>query len=236
MSLPLTSDSLPVASIAFFGRTFEEYLRFFALAPSAIPGRRILDAAAGPSSFTAQACALGASAVAVDPLYGCPADTLAAYIQLDYARMLAAMREKASLLRFRAFPSVEASEKSRRAAADAFMSDYEEGFLRGRYVGGALPRLPFDDGTFDLVLCAHLLFLYARSLDYAWHLAACRELVRVGSGEVRIHPVCGLEGRPYPALARLQEDLGRGGVSARVVPVDYEFFAGTDAMLVLESS
>ena len=58
---------------------------------------------------------------------------------------------------------------------------------RGR--DGALPRLPFFDGAFDLVLCAHLLFIYARRFDFAWHLAACQELVRVSAGEVRLHPV-----------------------------------------------
>jgi hypothetical protein len=44
------SSSAPVfalESIAFFGRSFDEYLRFFSLAPSDLTGRTVLDVAAG---------------------------------------------------------------------------------------------------------------------------------------------------------------------------------------------
>jgi SAM-dependent methyltransferase len=233
MSSLSNSTELQVSSIAFFGRSFDEYLRFFALDESALTRRRVLDVAAGPSSFTAVAHARGLPAVAVDPLYGYSADVLAAHVQIDYTRMLAEMRRKEAHFRYEYFPSLAAAEASRRSAADRFLADYESGFLQDRYVGASLPRLPFADGAFDLVLCAHLLFTYARHFDYAFHLAACRELVRVGSGEVRIHPVCGLDGKPYPGLARLQADLAVAGIAARVMAIDYEFFPGTNSTLVL---
>ncbi|HVW20463.1 MAG TPA: methyltransferase [Opitutaceae bacterium] len=224
---------LQLPSVAFFGRTLDEYARFFSLDRSRLAGRRVLDVAAGPSSFTAEASALGAEAVAADPLYGCPAASLAAYVELDYRRMLEQMRRHPGLLRFGYFPSIEAAEASRRAAAARFLADYEAGFAQGRYVGARLPRLPFADGAFDLVLCAHLLFTYARLFDYAFHLAACLELMRVGRGEARLHPLSGLDGRTYPELPRLQEDLRAAGIEAQAVAVDYEFFAGTGRMLVL---
>jgi hypothetical protein len=50
---------------------------------------------------------------------------------------------------------------------------------------------------------------------------------------VRIHPVCGLGGQPYPELARLQADLRTVGITAQVIQVDYKFFAGTDTAMVL---
>jgi hypothetical protein len=105
--------------------------------------------------------------------------------------------------------------------------------VHGRYVGGALPRLPFLDRQFDLVLCAHLLFVYARQLDYDFHVAACAELVRVCADEARVHPLCGPDGRRYPELTRLRCDLADLGIVTEVVPVDYAFFAGTGSMLVL---
>lgn len=61
----------------------------------------------------------------------------------------------------------------------AILEDYEAHFVHGRYFGAALPRLPFFDRTFHVVLCAHLLFIHAAQFDYAFHLAAGRELVRV---------------------------------------------------------
>jgi len=233
VSVSPASPSFELSSVAFFGRSLVEYARFFPLDLAVLRGRTVLDVAAGPSAFTAEANRLGVRATAVDPLYGCSADTLAAHVRLDYARTLAQMRAKPGIFRLKSFASIDEAESDRRTAAETFLADYEAGFLDNRYVGGALPRLPFADASFDTVLCAHLLFIYERLFDYSFHLAACRELVRVSKGEVRIHPVCGPDGRPYRELARLCEDLKKTGIGSRVVPVDYEFFSGSTSTLVL---
>jgi hypothetical protein len=219
-----------------------EYVSFFALDLDALRGRDVLDVAAGPSSFVAEACARRIDAVGVDPLYGATSDELAGHVQLDYPKMFAQMRAKARLFKLkapatgsgRAFPSLAAAEVERTAAAERFLGDYATHFAHGRYVSGSLPRLPFFDGTFDVVLCAHLLFVYAQLFDYDWHLAACRELVRVSAGDVRIHPLVGLDGKPYPALAKLRKELKATGIANEVVSVDYEFFSGTNSTLVLK--
>ncbi len=226
--------ALELRSIAFFGRRFSEYLRFFSLDAANLRGRRVLDVAAGPSSFTAEACALGIDATAVDPLYGYTPDALSQHVTIDYAAMTAQMRAKAELFRFRAFASLDAAEADRRYAAELFLADYAGHFVHGRYRCGALPQLPVDDGAMDYVLCAHLLFVYARVFDLDFHVAACRELVRVSRGEVRIHPLVGLDGKRYAQLPELREALAGEGIASDVVPVAYEFFAGANEMLVLK--
>ncbi|HVS52005.1 MAG TPA: methyltransferase [Opitutaceae bacterium] len=233
---PRPALELELPAISFFGRTLAEYAQFFALDVNALRGRDVLDVAAGPSSFAAEACARKVDAVAIDPLYATPVEELAARIERDYETMFARMRARRPLFRFshgRGFPSFAAAETERRLAAQRFLADYEAQRLYGRYVGGALPRLPFFDGTFDLVLCAHLLFTYAARFDFDWHLAACRELVRVSAGEVRLHPLCGPDGKTYPGLARLRRELKAAGIASEARAVDYEFFAGSNAMLVL---
>lgn len=227
------SPEIDFPSVSFFGRSLAEYAQFFALDIATLRGRDVLDVAAGPSSFTAEACARKVNAVAVDPLYGCPLDQLTTQVQLDYQQMFAQMRAKPRLFRFKAFPSIDAAEIDRRGAAQRFLADYEAHFIHNRYVGGSLPRLPFFDGTFDLVLCAHLLFTDAKRFDFEWHLAACRELARVSAGEVRIHPLCGADGKPYPGLARLRRELKETGIASEVRAVAYEFLAGGNSMLVL---
>lgn len=227
------SSEIQLSSVSFFGRTLAEYTQFFQLDLPALRGRSVLDVAAGPSSFTAEACRLGIGATAVDPLYGCTPDTLEAHVQIDYARMFAQMREKPHLVRFRTFASIDVAEVDRRAAAARFLEDYKAHFVHDRYVGASLPALPFADGQFDLVLCAHLLFTYARLFDLAWHLAACRELMRVSRGEVRLHPVCALDGKIYPQMDALRAGLAGGGIASELVEVDYEFFAGATQTLVL---
>ncbi|MDR1283481.1 MAG: class I SAM-dependent methyltransferase [Opitutaceae bacterium] len=224
--------------VRFFGRSLAEYLRFFSLDIATLRGRRILDTAAGPSSFAVEAGALGLDVTAADPLYGCTSGTLDAYVRIDYATVFRQIRAKPGLVRCDAngadFCSIDAAEADRRAAATRFLDDYETGFPSGRYVSARLPHLPFADGEFDLVLCAHFLFLHAAQFDAAFHLAACCELVRVSRGEVRIHPVCGNDGLRYPALATLREALARDGITSREEPVPPAFFRGADSMLVLE--
>ncbi len=221
-------------SVAFFGRRFAEYLGFFSLAPAQLRDGAVLDVAAGPSSFAAEANAAGLDVTACDPLYGCRPEALATHVQLDYRRMETKMREKVDLMPGGArFTTIDEAVGDRRAAADLFLADYAAHVAHGRYVGGALPALPFADGSFDIVLCAHLLFIYEAQLDYAFHLAACRELMRVARREVRIHPLCGNGGAPYAQLARLRAELAQARIGSELVPVPPQFFRGTDATLVL---
>jgi hypothetical protein len=227
---------IDLASVSFFGRSLAEYSQFFALDPTLLRGRDVLDVAAGPSSFTAEACARKINAVAVDPSYGSPFETLSSRVQSDYDQMCALVRAKRRLFRFKTFGTIEAAEADWRAASQRFLADYEAHFIHNRYVGGSLPRLPFFDGTFDLVLCAHLLFTYAARFDFDWHLAACRELVRVTADEVRIYPLCGADGKPYPGLARLRRELRETGITSEVRAVGHEFLVGAGAMLTLRRS
>jgi hypothetical protein len=224
---------MELPTVSFFGRTFEEYTRFFALDPTALRRRAVLDVAAGPSSFTAEAARREIDAVAVDPLYSHASAQLSLRVREDYRRMFAQMRAKRRLFRLTSFRSFAAAEADRRLAAQRFLADYEANHRHGRYVRASLPSLPFLDQSFSLVLCAHLLFIYADRFDYAWHLAACLELVRVSAGEVRIHPVCSAAGRTYAELDRLRRDLAAHGIRSDILPVPYEFFAGATSMLVL---
>lgn len=234
-SLATSSPALELRSVSFFGRTLAEYAQFFALDMTALKGKSVLDVAAGPSSFTAEACKRGVDAVAVDPLYGCRPEALAAHVTMDYRAMFAQVRAKPELFRLKkAFASIDEAEESRRAAAARFLADYEAQFVHNRYIGAALPQLPFLDRAFDVVLCAHFLFLYAKQFDFAFHVEACRELVRVSRDEVRIHPVLGLGGKRYAQLKELRATLLGNGITSEIVPVDYEFFAGADEMLVLK--
>ena len=225
--------SFQLSSIAFFGRDFDEYGSMFALDPVELRGRRVLDVAAGPSAFTAGANARGIDAVAVDPLYGLPADALATHALIDHRRVVAEMRRKPELFQRGTFGSINEAAAARAKSARVFVEDYAAHFVHGRYVGGTLPELPFGDGAFDVVLCAHLLFIYAQRLDFEFHLAACRELVRVSRGEALIYPAAGADGREYAEIARLRAELAAGGVTVETRAVPHRFFVGSGTMLVL---
>ena len=195
-----TTPGIEPPSIPFCGRSLAEYTRFFALDLTALKGRDVLDVAAGPSSFTAEACARKIDAVAVDPLYGAMPDVLATGGS-DYARMARKCAGSGGVPRAE-FRSLEAALLDRAAPPSGF-SPTTPRPSSATVTSDRCPAAVFD-GTFDLVLCAHLLFTSAPKFDFDWHVAACRELVRVSAEEVRLHPLVGPDGKPYPGLARLR--------------------------------
>jgi len=231
----MDSTTLPVPDIAFFGRSLSEYQVFFGVRAADFAGQRVLDVAAGPSSFAAEAACCGADVTAVDPLYRCNEHALRMRVADGLTRMFATMRTRPEMFRLRSFVSLDAAEADRRRAAARFLADYYTGVALGRYVAGALPSLPFAPNTFDTVLCGHLLFVYDDRLDLDFHIAACRELVRVAraGAEVRIHPIVNLRGETSACVAPLREALDVHGIASSIIEVDYEFFRGTTRTLVL---
>lgn len=61
-------DHLDIDRIAFIGRTYFEYMRMFGLHEAVFQKGTVLDCAAGPSSFTAEACRAGFRVLACDLL------------------------------------------------------------------------------------------------------------------------------------------------------------------------
>lgn len=218
-----------LAGVVPWGRTAEEYAAFLGLddVPAAA---RILDCGGGPSSFTAEWAESGRSAVAVDPIYVLGRAEIEAGFEAaadPIRRGLEAAHDRFVWTRYRSAGDV--LELRRRALA-RFTRDRETA-PPDRYIGGALPALPFMDDAFDLALCSHLLFLYSDRLDCAFHIAALGELLRVAP-EVRVFPLLDLDGRPSSHLAPVLTALA-DKVDAERVPVDFEFQKGGREMLRL---
>lgn len=192
----------------------------------------VLDCPGGGSSFTALANEAGASAIAVDPVYARPHDALAELVMTETARGRDHTAAGGDRYVWDYYGDLDGYTRIRRASADAFARDLVGN--PARYLPAALPRLPFGDGRFDLVLSSHLLFTYADRLDLSFHRAALRELCRVARGEVRVFPLLEQGGRGVPAI--LSELLATLGVPSRVERVGYEFQRGGNEMLVLDAS
>ena len=111
-----------------------------------------------------------------------------------------------------------------------FLSDYMEGRREGRYVAAGLPALPFPDGSFDLALCAHFLFLYSVQLDEGFHCAAVLEMCRVAR-ECRIFPLLELNGQPSPFVSSVLDAVRDAGLEASLESVPYEFQRGGNQMM-----
>ena len=99
-----------------------------------------------------------------------------------------------------------------------------------RYLAASLPSLPFADGSFDLALCSHFLFLYSERLDADFHAASVLELCRVAR-QVRIFPLLSLDGRRSPWIEPVCDRLRGAGHVVSLPTVDYEFQRGGNQMM-----
>lgn len=220
-----------LSEVVPWGRTGEEYRRMFALTPEDLGGR-IVGVGDGPASFNAEATAAGARVVSVDPLYRFGRAEIAGRIDEVFDEVMAQTRANPG--EFVWGPVVADPDhlaRLRGGAMDRFLADYDAGRAEGRYLDGELPALPFADGSFDVALCSHFLFLYSQQLGFDFHLAAVRELCRVAA-DVRIFPLRQLGATPSPHVEGVVAALAaEPGLSVAVEPVDYEFQRGGNRML-----
>lgn len=218
-----------------WGRSFDEYQQLFALTPADLE-RRILGCGDGPAAFNAEATRRGASVVSCDPLYAFSRDDIEARIAATCDTVLEQTRRHADQFVWgHGIASIDELGGIRMRAMRVFLEDYDAGKTAGRYVDASLPTLPFANGSFDLGLCSHLLFLYSTQFDEAFHRASIREMCRVAA-EARIFPLLALDGSRSPFVDACVAEARAAGAEAEMVRVPYEFQRGGNEMLRLRRS
>ncbi|MFF3441993.1 hypothetical protein [Streptosporangium sp. NPDC002721] len=212
-------------------RSFAEYRAMFAIDDRDLDGV-VLDCGGGASGFVAGARAMGARALAADPLYALGAAALADRLPADLDRGDAMIDANTDRFVWEWYGSAERRQEMRVNARSEFMADIRR--HPASYLAAGLPRLPMADGSVDMVLCSHLLFTWAGRLDREWHRSAIEEMSRVSRGEVRIFPLVRLgDSEPVGFLDALQADLRAEGLVCTVRGVPYEFQRGADHMLTV---
>lgn len=226
---------MDLKNVAFIGRTYWEYMDMFALDERELLNGPVLDCPAGPSSFTAEAGARGHRVTACDMLYNLPARELEAMGNRDMDIIRPQMEESAHLFHWDYYGDQTGHMRNRAAALARFIADYEAGAKNGRYVYAELPRLPFADRSFALVLSSHFLFVYGDRLPPSFHAQSLKEMARVSYGETRVYPLIGHDARPYPDMDVVLKLLELNGVRAETRPTPFEFLKGAKKMLVLKT-
>jgi SAM-dependent methyltransferase len=218
-----------LSEVVPWGRSFAEYVAMFQLATGDLE-RRVLGCGDGPASFNAELTRRGGHVVSIDPIYALGAEAIRRRIAVTYEAVMTQLKENRDDYVWTSIRSVEALGRIRTAAMETFLADYRAGGREGRYVAAELPRLPFADRVFDIALSSHLLFLYSAQLSADFHLRALTEMLRV-AGEVRVFPLCTLDGTPSPHLNLVTARLEKSGFEADICRVDYEFQRGATQML-----
>lgn len=221
--------SFALSQVVPWGRSFEEYVAMFALTEDDLDGR-ILGCGDGPASFNAELARKGGRVVSIDPLYRFSQDDIRERIRQTCDEVLEQTRRNTREFVWTSIQSIEELGRLRMAAMEEFLSDYPSGVTDGRYVDGELPRLPFPDGAFDLVVCSHLLFLYSGHLSEDFHVESIKELCRV-AGEARIFPLLELGAIKSRHVDAVGARLIAEGYRVSIETVPYEFQRGGNQMM-----
>ena|SRR5437867_959873 len=212
--------------IAFYGRTFSEYLKMFGINDliSLKKYDAILDCPSGASSFVAEATQYGINAVGCDPLFCKDTKVLSEQGKTDIEYVVQRVSETPDQYNWDFYISLDKLREFRKLALRQFISDYAEGVKDKRYVEGELPKLPFGDKIFELVLSGHFLFTYSHKFDYRFILSYLLELFRVSSREIRIYPIQKSSLEAYEHMPKLLDTLkGKYGISYDIVTVPFDF-------------
>ena len=214
--------------VVFFGRTWDECMGMYALSLDDLKGRKILDCPGGPDGLVAGGLEHDINIMAIDPQYCDPPELLEQRGRQEISESMQAWQSDPAV----AFDDSVAAEFKRKKmlALDMFIEAIR--LAPDRFLPGALPHLPVDDGQFDLVLSGHFLFLYA-SLDHGgmmdhdafdldFHIRSVHELIRVGQ-EVRIFPTYTTHGTPrrQPFVEPVIEAMRSAGHTAELIPAQW---------------
>jgi hypothetical protein len=201
----------------------------FSLTEGDLAGR-ILGCADGPASFNAEATQRGARVTSVDPIYALSTVDIRERIAATSKDIIEQTRRNQQEFVWTSITSPEELLELRMRAMELFLADYDVGKAAGRYVTAELPSLPFHEGTFDLAVCSHFLFLYSQQLGEPFHHAAIRELCRVAT-EVRIFPLLALGAIGSSHVSPVADSLRQLGYRVSIERVPYEFQRGANKMM-----
>lgn len=212
-----------------WGRSYEEYLDMFALAPDDLK-KKILGIGDGPASFNAIMHQNKRQAASLDPLYQLSREQIQQSINETREIVLAETTKHQDQFTWTHIKDIKDLERRRTSAMNAFLKDYDAGRKEKRYIAGSLPSLNFPDHSFDLILSSHLLLLYSDHLSLDFHIESIQEMLRIAP-EVRIFPVVDTQNNPSQHLEPVMEYFKDRDVEVALQKVDYEFQIGGNMMV-----
>lgn len=221
--------------VAMTCRAFEEYQSMFMLEDSMLAKGKILDIAAGASSFTAECIARGYDAIACDPLYKLSDEHIYEFGKQQLSIASEKLSSKKDAFIWQYYKDIEGHDVIREHSLEKFIASYRSDLDKEIYVNAMLPDLPFEDNIFSCIVCNHFLFLYQEQFDYSFHLAAIKEMIRITKegGIILIYPLVGFKDELYPQLDVLQQELTELGVDVSIRSTEFRFLPSADAILAI---
>ena len=213
-----------------WGRNLEEYQNMFQLSEKDLQSK-ILGCGDGPSSFNFEVTKFNENMTSIDPIYQFTKDEIQQRIDETSSVVSEQLKQNQNDFVWKSIKSVDELINIRLTAMNNFIKDYENGKKEKRYIHNELPKLSFENDSFDLVLSSHFLFLYSEHFDLQFHIDSILEMCRISKKEVKIFPLLDLKNQKSEYLEPILEELRRKGFEAKIIKTDYEFQKGANELL-----
>jgi hypothetical protein len=225
---------LKLENVVPWGRNLEEYQNMFQLSKEDLQSK-ILGCGDGPSSFNFEATKQNANITSIDPIYQFTRDEIQQRIDETSSVVSEQLKQNQNDYIWKNIKSVDELIEIRLRAMNDFINDYEDGKKQNRYIHNELPKLVFENESFDLVLSSHFLFLYSEHFDLQFHRDSILEMCRVSKKEVRIFPLLNLKNEKSEYLEPILKILNDRGFETKIITTNYEFQEGANEMLTIRA-
>ncbi len=221
---------MKLENVVPWGRNFEEYQNMFQLSKEDLQSK-ILGCGDGPSSFNSEVTKLNGNITSIDPIYQFTKDEIQKRIDETSSVVSEQLKQNQNDFVWKSIKNVDELIDIRLTAMNNFIQDYENGKNEKRYIHNELPKLSFENDSFDLVLSSHFLFLYSEHFDLQFHIDSILEMCRVSKKEVRIFPLLNLKNEKSEYLEPILKTLNDKGFETKVITTNYEFQKGANELL-----
>lgn len=214
-----------------WGHRYSEYCDMFDL-PADLGALKLLEFACGPTLVNHELTAKNHFVRSVDPWFE-PDVALTKHL---FTEKLQQQKEK-----MRQFPTRYDADKyggmdalfdRRTAGFEAFFEDYASAYQHRYFKAGSF-QLPFENASFDLVVCSNYFFADLADENLDFHLLWFKELARVAH-EIRIYPLTA-NGVPSTLLGPILMTLQTQDYRVSVQEVPFRLLPSSKAMLKIET-
>jgi len=224
---------MKLENVVPWGRNLEEYQNMFQLSEENLHSK-ILGCGDGPSSFNFEVTKLGGNIISIDPIYQFTKDEIQQRVDETSSVVSEQLKQNQNDFVWKNIKSVDELIDIRLTAMNNFIKDYENGKYEKRYIHNELPKLSFDNDSFDLVLSSHFLFLYSEHFDLQFHINSILEMCRVSKDEVKIFPLLDLKNKKSEYIEPVLEILKEKYFETNIIKTDYEFQKGANELLSIK--
>jgi hypothetical protein len=215
-----------------WGHRYSEYRDMFDL-PADLGALKLLEFACGPTLVNHELSSQNCFVRSVDPWFEADIALTKEAFNDKFNQQKAKMRQYPKRYDADKYGGMDALFARRTQGFEGFFEDYAKAY-QSRYFKAEAFQLPFENASFDLVVCSNYFFADLPDEGLDFHLAWFKELSRVAH-DIRIYPLTAGAGVPSTLIGPILMALQILDYRVSVQEVPFRLIPSSKAMLKIET-